>query len=44
MELVGREPILFNETIGTNIAYGMQGEATEDEIIAATKASNAQTS
>ncbi|KAL6124504.1 hypothetical protein ACLB2K_077016 [Fragaria x ananassa] len=39
--LVGQEPILFNESIRTNIAYGKQGDATEEEIIAATKASNA---
>ncbi|KAF8018914.1 hypothetical protein BT93_H3722 [Corymbia citriodora subsp. variegata] len=39
--LVGQEPILFNETIRDNIAYGKQGSATEDEIIAAAKASNA---
>ncbi|KAJ0081187.1 hypothetical protein Patl1_10099 [Pistacia atlantica] len=41
MGLVSQEPILFNETIRQNIAYGKHGEATEDEIIAATKASNA---
>lgn len=39
--LVGQEPILFNETIRDNIAYGKQGGATEDEIIAAAKSSNA---
>lgn len=39
--LVGQEPILFNESIRTNIAYGKRGEVTEEEIIAATKASNA---
>ncbi|XP_002519757.2 ABC transporter B family member 9 [Ricinus communis] len=41
MGLVGQEPILFNETIRDNIAYGKQGDVTEDEIIAATKAANA---
>ncbi|KAM7505898.1 hypothetical protein LguiB_004802 [Lonicera macranthoides] len=41
MGLVSQEPILFNETICANIAYGKQGGATEEEIIAATKASNA---
>lgn len=41
MGLVSQEPVLFNETIRTNIAYGKQGGATEDEIIAATEASNA---
>ncbi|KAJ7947232.1 ABC transporter B family protein [Quillaja saponaria] len=39
--LVGQEPILFNETIRVNIAYGKQGPATEDEIIAAATAANA---
>lgn len=41
MGLVSQEPILFNETIRANIAYGKQGEVTEEEIIAATKAANA---
>lgn len=41
MGLVSQEPILFNETIRDNIAYGKQGEVTEEEIIEATKASNA---
>ncbi|XP_059664692.1 ABC transporter B family member 9 isoform X1 [Cornus florida] len=41
MGLVGQEPVLFNETLRTNIAYGKQGGATEEEIIAATKAANA---
>ncbi|CAK7350307.1 unnamed protein product, partial [Dovyalis caffra] len=41
MGLVSQEPILFNETIRANIAYGKHGEVTEEEIIAATKASNA---
>ncbi|CAK9179611.1 unnamed protein product [Ilex paraguariensis] len=41
MGLVSQEPVLFNETIRTNIAYSKQGEATEEEIIAAAKASNA---
>ncbi|KAF5475222.1 hypothetical protein F2P56_007052 [Juglans regia] len=42
MGLVSQEPILFNETIRDNIAYGSQGgSATEEEIIAATKAANA---
>ncbi|GAV90486.1 LOW QUALITY PROTEIN: ABC_tran domain-containing protein/ABC_membrane domain-containing protein, partial [Cephalotus follicularis] len=39
--LVSQEPILFNETIRANIAYGKQGDATEEEIITATKAANA---
>ncbi|KAK4361630.1 hypothetical protein RND71_020582 [Anisodus tanguticus] len=41
MGLVGQEPIQFNETISSNIAYGRQGEVTEEEIISAAKASNA---
>lgn len=41
MGLVSQEPVLFNETIRANIAYGKQGNATEEEITAATKASNA---
>ena len=41
MGLVSQEPVLFNETIWTNIAYGKQGDATEEEIIAATRAANA---
>ncbi|GMP73516.1 hypothetical protein CsSME_00031250 [Camellia sinensis var. sinensis] len=41
MGLVSQEPVLFNETIRTNIAYGKKGEAAEEEIIAATKAANA---
>jgi ATP-binding cassette, subfamily B (MDR/TAP), member 1 len=36
--LVGQEPVLFNDTIRTNIAYGKQGEKV---IIAASKAGNA---
>ncbi|XP_062096709.1 ABC transporter B family member 9 [Humulus lupulus] len=41
MGLVSQEPILFNETIRDNIAYGKQGEVTEEEIISATKSANA---
>jgi ATP-binding cassette, subfamily B (MDR/TAP), member 1 len=41
MGLVGQEPILFNESIRANIAYGKEGGATEDEIIAAAGAANA---
>ncbi|KAI3890578.1 hypothetical protein MKX03_036126, partial [Papaver bracteatum] len=40
MGLVSQEPVLFNETIRTNIAYG-KPDASEEEIIAATTASNA---
>ncbi|KAL0436041.1 UNVERIFIED_CONTAM: ABC transporter B family member 21 [Sesamum radiatum] len=41
MGLVGQEPILFNETIRDNIAYGKEGNATEAEIIAAAELANA---
>ncbi|KAH9614600.1 hypothetical protein KSS87_020848 [Heliosperma pusillum] len=41
MGLVSQEPILFNESIRTNIAYGKQGDATESEIIEASKSANA---
>ena len=41
MGLVSQEPILFNETIRSNIAYGKTGGATEEEIISAAQAANA---
>ncbi|KAM0899554.1 hypothetical protein ACQ4PT_021229 [Festuca glaucescens] len=41
MGLVSQEPVLFNDTIRANIAYGKRGEATEEEIITVTKAANA---
>ena len=41
MGLVSQEPLLFNETIRANIAYGKDGEATEAEIIAAAELGNA---
>ncbi|KAG8086291.1 hypothetical protein GUJ93_ZPchr0010g7457 [Zizania palustris] len=41
MGLVSQEPVLFNDTIRANIAYGKEGEATEEEIIAVAKAANA---
>ncbi|XP_059435947.1 ABC transporter B family member 21-like [Corylus avellana] len=41
MGLVSQEPILFNETIRDNIAYGKEGIATESEIIAAAELANA---
>ena len=41
MGLVSQEPILFNDTIRANIAYGKEGEATEEEITAAAEAANA---
>ncbi|XP_006644296.1 ABC transporter B family member 4-like [Oryza brachyantha] len=39
--LVAQEPVLFNDTIHANIAYGKQGDVSEDEIIAAAEAANA---
>lgn len=39
--LVAQEPVLFNDTIRANIAYGKQGDASEEEIIAAAEAANA---
>ncbi|XP_042405057.1 ABC transporter B family member 11-like [Zingiber officinale] len=39
--LVSQEPVLFNGTIRSNIAYGKQGPVAEDEIIAATEATGA---
>jgi ATP-binding cassette subfamily B (MDR/TAP) protein 1 len=41
MGLVSQEPVLFNETIRANIAYGKGGNATEAEIIAAAELANA---
>ena len=41
MGLVSQEPVLFNDTIRTNIAYGKGGNATEAEIIAAAELANA---
>ncbi|XP_011005954.1 PREDICTED: ABC transporter B family member 4-like [Populus euphratica] len=41
MGLVSQEPVLFNETIRANIAYGKEGEATEAEILAASELANA---
>ncbi|KAG7595575.1 P-loop containing nucleoside triphosphate hydrolase [Arabidopsis suecica] len=43
MGLVGQEPVLFNDTIRANIAYGKGSEdaATEAEIIAAAELANA---
>jgi len=38
--LVGQEPVLFNDTIRANIAYGKQGEASEEAIVAAAEAAN----
>ncbi|KAL2345535.1 hypothetical protein Fmac_006820 [Flemingia macrophylla] len=41
MGLVSQEPVLFNETIRANIAYGKEGNATESEIITAAELANA---
>lgn len=41
MGLVSQEPVLFNENIRANIAYGKGGNATEAEIIAAAELANA---
>ncbi|CAJ1977942.1 unnamed protein product, partial [Sphenostylis stenocarpa] len=41
MGLVSQEPLLFNETIRANIAYGKGGNATEAEIVAAAELANA---
>ncbi|XP_020696967.1 ABC transporter B family member 11-like [Dendrobium catenatum] len=41
MGLVSQEPILFDDTIHANIAYGKEGRANETEIIAAAELANA---
>nr|XP_043636161.1 ABC transporter B family member 11-like [Erigeron canadensis] len=41
MGLVSQEPVLFNETIRVNIAYGKEGKATETEVLAAAELANA---
>ncbi|KAL5863141.1 hypothetical protein ACOSQ3_000655 [Xanthoceras sorbifolium] len=41
MGLVSQEPMLFNDTIRANIAYGKEGNATEAEILAASEMANA---
>ncbi|KAG2407374.1 ABC transporter B family member 11 [Vigna angularis] len=41
MGLVSQEPVLFNDTIRANIAYGKGGDATEAEVIAAAELANA---
>ncbi|KAL6840495.1 hypothetical protein ACP4OV_030305 [Aristida adscensionis] len=41
MGLVSQEPVLFNDTIRANIAYGKHGEVTEEELIKVSKAANA---
>ncbi|KAL3522614.1 hypothetical protein ACH5RR_015448 [Cinchona calisaya] len=39
--LVSQEPILFNDTIRSNIAYGKEEDTIEDEIVKAAKLANA---
>ncbi|KAI3440973.1 uncharacterized protein J3R85_003014 [Psidium guajava] len=41
MGLVSQEPVLFNDTIRANIAYGKDGGATEAEILSASELANA---
>ncbi|MCD7448082.1 (ABC) transporter [Datura stramonium] len=41
MGLVSQEPILFNDTIRANIAYGKENDATEAEVLAAAELANA---
>ena len=41
MGLVSQEPILFNDTVRANIAFGKQGPATEAETLAAPELANA---
>lgn len=41
MGLVSQEPVLFNDTIRANIAYGKGGNATEAEITNAAELANA---
>ncbi|XVF80461.1 hypothetical protein PTKIN_Ptkin15bG0075600 [Pterospermum kingtungense] len=41
MGLVSQEPVLFNDTIRANIAYGKGGNATEADILAAAELANA---
>ncbi|XVF38984.1 hypothetical protein REPUB_Repub20aG0149800 [Reevesia pubescens] len=41
MGVVSQEPVLFNDSIRANIAYGKEGNATEVEIIASAKLANA---
>ncbi|KAL8252897.1 hypothetical protein R6Q59_036590 [Mikania micrantha] len=43
MGLVSQEPVLFNDTIWANIAYGKDGDAAEAEILAASELANAHT-
>lgn len=38
---VGQDVVLFDDTVGANIAYGVAGEVNADAIVAAAKAANA---
>jgi ABC-type multidrug transport system fused ATPase/permease subunit len=38
---VGQEPVLFSATIADNIAYGVDGKVTREQIEAAAKMANA---
>lgn len=40
MGLVSQEPVLLNDTIRANIAYGKEGDATEAEVFAAAELAN----
>lgn len=39
--LVSQDIVLFNDTVGANIAFGSRNACTEDDVIAAAKAANA---
>lgn len=41
MGVVGQQVILFDDTVAGNIAYGFEGEADHDAVVAAAKAANA---
>lgn len=41
MGLVSQEPILFNDSIRANIAYGKDGIVSDEQIVTAAEASNA---
>lgn len=41
MGIVSQEPVLFNDTIHNNIAFGMERSVTREEVIAAAKIANA---
>ncbi|MDF0605917.1 lipid A export permease/ATP-binding protein MsbA [Neisseriaceae bacterium TC5R-5] len=41
MALVSQDVVLFNDTVAANIAYGVLGQATREQIMAAARAANA---